>query len=116
MTSWPALRCWTLAACVAAVFAAVLILLQAPGADAPAGKVDAGQQETHSWPMLGGGVHRNMVNLFDKNIPTAWSLKTGAESNVKWSAPWVEGLWRPRRLRRQDLRRHQQQHAAGPCH
>ncbi len=88
MTSWPALRRWTLAACVAAVFAAVLLLsLQAPGADAPSGKVDAGQEETHSWPMLGGGVHRNMVNLFDKNIPTTWSLKTGAESNVKWSAP-----------------------------
>src|SRR5262249_617763 len=37
-------------------------------------------------PMLGGTVHRNMVNTVEKNIPQEWSVKEGQEKNIKWSA------------------------------
>jgi outer membrane protein assembly factor BamB len=89
MTSLPALRRSVLAICVAAVFGAVLVVLawQKPAADAAPAKADAGKEETHSWPLFGGSVNRNLVNLFEKNIPTTWNLKGGSEKNLKWSVP-----------------------------
>src|SRR3989442_769826 len=44
---------------------------------------EAGQ---HDWPMLGGTIHRNMVNPVEKNMPIAWSVKEGARKNLKWVA------------------------------
>jgi outer membrane protein assembly factor BamB len=90
MNSPPALRRWILATCVAAVFGVVLVFLawQKPAADAAApAKAVAGKEETHSWPLFGGSVNRNLVNLFEKNIPTTWSFRGGAEKNLKWSVP-----------------------------
>jgi outer membrane protein assembly factor BamB len=39
-----------------------------------------------SWPMYGGTPQRNLVDLVDKNLPTDWSIKKGAEKNIKWVA------------------------------
>jgi outer membrane protein assembly factor BamB len=35
---------------------------------------------------FGGGPHRNMVNLFDKNVPTSWVVEEGKQKNIKWVA------------------------------
>jgi outer membrane protein assembly factor BamB len=41
---------------------------------------------SRSWPMFGGTPQRNLVNTVDKNIPTAWDVKEGAQKNIKWVA------------------------------
>ena len=38
-----------------------------------------------TWPLFGGSVQRNFVNLVDKNIPTEFSVTDGAFKNIKWS-------------------------------
>jgi outer membrane protein assembly factor BamB len=88
MNAFPALRRWVLAACTAAVFAAVFVVLALQNASGPS-QVSAGPAAAASgaWPLFGGSVNRNLVNLVDKNIPMKWNLKAGAEQNVKWSAP-----------------------------
>ncbi len=35
---------------------------------------------------FGGSPSRNMVNTTEKNLPNDWSVKEGAQKNVKWSA------------------------------
>jgi outer membrane protein assembly factor BamB len=44
----------------------------------------AGKVGTES-PMFGGTPARNMVNPFDKGIPTDWSVEDGKFNNVKWA-------------------------------
>jgi outer membrane protein assembly factor BamB len=39
-----------------------------------------------AWPMFGGTVRRNMVNLTARGVPTEWSVEDGKIQNVKWSA------------------------------
>jgi outer membrane protein assembly factor BamB len=39
---------------------------------------------SNTWPLFGGTVQRNMVNLVDKDVPTEWDVKTG--KNIKWMA------------------------------
>ncbi len=48
----------------------------------PAAAADA--KVSHDWPLFGGTIQRNMVNLIEKNVPTDWDVKTG--KNVKWVA------------------------------
>jgi outer membrane protein assembly factor BamB len=38
------------------------------------------------WPMFGGTPQRNMVNAWDRRIPTTWSLDPNDRRNVKWVA------------------------------
>src|SRR5262249_38476768 len=88
MTHYPALRRWLAAAATAAVLAAVLVALarQGPSGDGP--MLRAGQDKAErSWPLYGGSVSRNLVNLVEKGIPTTWSMKPKAEENIKWSVP-----------------------------
>src|SRR5947209_79241 len=87
MTSFPALRRWVLSACVAAVFAVVFVALGLQNRDGVVGpaKADSAKDEPRSWPLFGGSLNRNLENLFEKNMPLTWSLKPGAEKNVKWS-------------------------------
>jgi outer membrane protein assembly factor BamB len=47
---------------------------------------DASPSANDDWPMFGGTPARNMVNLRDKNVPTQWKVKKGAEKNIKWQA------------------------------
>ena len=118
MTPFPTLRRWVLAASVAAVFGAVCVVLalQKPAGDAPKAAADAAKDEAHSWPLFGGTLKRNLVNLFEKNMPTDLELKAdGTERTSSLvAAARLQGLRRPDHLRRQDLHRHQQQHAAQP--
>jgi outer membrane protein assembly factor BamB len=44
------------------------------------------ETRTRDWPMLGGTMHRNMVNTVEKDMPTTWSVKEGGRKNVKWVA------------------------------
>jgi outer membrane protein assembly factor BamB len=37
------------------------------------------------WPLFGGTVSRNLVNLVDKNVPTDWDITKGKGGNIKWS-------------------------------
>jgi outer membrane protein assembly factor BamB len=88
-TASPLLRGWTLASLAAAPAVCVLALSlfawqNRALSDAPK-KEEAKKDETRSWPMYGGDLSRNFVNLVEKNIPTTWSVKNGAEKNIKWS-------------------------------
>ena len=71
---------------------------------------DGKEGDRRNWPLFGGSVQRNLVNLVEKNIPTKWERAADKkEQNVKWVAePRHQGLRRPHHLRRQDLRWHQQ--------
>src|SRR5262245_32980728 len=40
--------------------------------------------KSQSWDMFGGTLGRNMVNTFEKNVPTEWDLDS--KKNIKWSA------------------------------
>jgi outer membrane protein assembly factor BamB len=63
---------------------AVVIWTSRNGPPAEA-KADEAKGETgRAWPMFGGTVHRNMVNLVEKDMPTAWDVKT--KKNIKWVA------------------------------
>jgi outer membrane protein assembly factor BamB len=86
MQSLPVLRRWLSLAGTVTVFAAVLgvLALQKSGRDGSV-VADAGKQEArHDWPLYGGSVSRNLVNLTEKDIPTTWAFKKGAEKNIKW--------------------------------
>jgi outer membrane protein assembly factor BamB len=45
-------------------------------------RADKGANE--SWDMFGGSLQRNMVNTFEKNVPTEWDVE--AKKNIKWTA------------------------------
>jgi outer membrane protein assembly factor BamB len=68
------------------VFAALLVYLAAtgkPSADralAQQAKADA----TKVWPMFGGTVTRNMINLTDRNVPGEWDAEEN--KNIKWAS------------------------------
>lgn len=50
-------------------------------------KPSAGSNSTHSWPMFGGAVERNMINLAEKNLPEEWEVrKSETKKNLKWVA------------------------------
>src|SRR5947209_13001411 len=87
MKSSRVLRRWLSVAATGAVFAGVVGVLALQGRDAkPSGGQSAEEKKGGtSWPLFGGSVSRNLVNLVDKNIPTSWSTKPGAEKNGKWS-------------------------------
>jgi outer membrane protein assembly factor BamB len=62
-----------------AALAALALLASSPAqAPKPAGKSPL--------PMFGGTPQRNLANIVDKDIPDTWSVKKGAEKNVKWVA------------------------------
>jgi outer membrane protein assembly factor BamB len=85
MTSTPTLRRWLCVAGTGAVLAVVLGLLAYNR-----GRVSLTAQESkeapRSWPLWGGTVQRNPVNLVEKNMPTEWSNAPGKEKNILWSA------------------------------
>jgi outer membrane protein assembly factor BamB len=72
----------------ALIFAAVagVVALQS-SSKGDAGKDDAGKDESkRNWPMFGGDLSRNFVNLKEKGIASDWSFTQGAEKNILWSA------------------------------
>src|SRR5262249_13456538 len=91
MTSTPALRRWLAVAGTGVVVAAVLGVLacQKKSADVPSfaeAADEAKKKEARSWPLFGGSVQRNLVNLTEKGLALDFSVAKGKEKNVKW---WV---------------------------
>jgi outer membrane protein assembly factor BamB len=85
MKSFPALRRVVSAGITAAVLVAVMMIAAKPLRSLSVAKDDAGTN-AHTWPLYGGSLSRNMVNTFEKNVPTEWSVEEGQEKNIKWSA------------------------------
>ena len=89
MHSTPHLRRGIAALGTLTVFGAVLAVAaisnaprdgdQANGAQPPA---NAGR----SWPLFGGTVGRNLVNLVEKNIRDDWDVGANPMKNVAWAA------------------------------
>src|ERR1700720_4198136 len=84
----PTLRRGVSALVTVAIFAVLLGLFVRPvqtrdaGPTSSAPKADTAKAE--SWDMFGGTLQRNMVNTFEKNVPTEWDVET--KKNIKWSA------------------------------
>ena len=39
------------------------------------------------WPLFGGTVQRNLVNLQETGLPASWGVEQGKEKNLVWSVP-----------------------------
>jgi outer membrane protein assembly factor BamB len=90
MANSPASRRFVSFALTGAALAGVLAFVRMNHAPqvraAGASAANANASETHAWPLFGGSVSRNLVNLVERDIPTAWSVEPDAERNVKWVA------------------------------
>jgi len=80
------LRRWLSAVATVAILATAIVgayfFSKGPDANPAQAKDAAGSRD---WPLFGGSVQRNLVNLVEKDMPTAWSVKKDAEKNIKWS-------------------------------
>src|SRR5438552_11543136 len=88
MTSYPTLRRLLAGICTFVVFAGVWFLVSssARSPNVPPPRADQTRTAQAAWPMFGGSLNRNMVNTFDKGIPTEWSVEEGSRKNIKWVA------------------------------
>jgi outer membrane protein assembly factor BamB len=90
MQSYPTLRRWLAGAVTLLIFGAVLAVVLVNGlgnrSDNVRADVPAARSEGRSWPMFGGSLQRNLVNLVEKDIATEWSTTEGEQKNIKWSA------------------------------
>ena len=48
---------------------------------------DAVAKGSLDWPLFGGTVQRNLVNLQETGLPATWSIDQGKEKNLVWSVP-----------------------------
>lgn len=48
---------------------------------------DAVAKGSRDWPLFGGTVQRNLVNLQETGLPATWSIDQGKEKNLVWSVP-----------------------------
>jgi outer membrane protein assembly factor BamB len=88
MNSYPTLRKWIAGGVSLAVLAGVVILGNLSGR-APVQKEGQGQpkvDKNYPWPLFGGTLDRNLVNLVDRDIQTEFSVKPNKMKNVKWMA------------------------------
>jgi outer membrane protein assembly factor BamB len=83
MNSFPHLRRWLTSAVTILVLAGTLVIAAARKADDDKPAREAG---THTWPLYGGSLQRNMVNTVEKDIPAEWSVEEGNQKNIKWVA------------------------------
>ncbi|HZY90965.1 MAG TPA: PQQ-binding-like beta-propeller repeat protein [Gemmataceae bacterium] len=89
MSKSPALRRWLSVGGTVAVLAAVLAVIacQKSVTDEAAAREAAQQdQAARAWPLFGGSVSRNLVNLVEKDIPTDWDVTADKQKNIKWAA------------------------------
>ncbi len=88
MHSYPHLRRGLAAVISVAVLGAVLAvsLWTRRGSDSSEARAAARNGMPRSWPLFGGSLDRNMVNTFEKNVPTDFSVEKGSEKNVLWQA------------------------------
>src|SRR5919108_4494542 len=88
MRSYPSLRRWLSAGITAAVLVAVLTVMVKPLRSLDKAVPTDAERSTdaHAWRLFGGSLQRNMVNTFEKNMPTEWSVEEGNQKNIKWVA------------------------------
>jgi len=83
MKRYPHLRRWLLAAASLTVLTVTVVI----GVGAPSASEQASDKPAQrDWPLFGGSPQRNLVNTFDRNIPSSWSLLPGKETHLKWVA------------------------------
>ncbi len=72
-------------AATTSIFALVLAVvgLRSPTDGTAANAAPAPKSDRRDWPMYGGTLSRDLVNSFDKNLPTNWDVANG--QNIKWS-------------------------------
>src|SRR4051794_22918614 len=88
MSKSPALRRWLSVGATVVVLAAVLAVvgLQKSSQDAAAARAQQAREDAaRAWPLFGGSVSRNLVNLVEKDIPTDWDVTPNKQKNVKWA-------------------------------
>jgi outer membrane protein assembly factor BamB len=80
------LRRWLSLAATVVVFAGVLVAvaLQGPAREP---RDEPAKSDHRSWPLFGGSVSRDLVNLVDKDVPIFWDDRKGSQKNIKWSVP-----------------------------
>jgi outer membrane protein assembly factor BamB len=87
MNGYPSLRRGLALAATVAVFAGLLIFLSSSARSLNKERADESKTDNgRPLPMFGGHLTRNLVNTFDHNVPTEWSVEEGAQKNVKWVA------------------------------
>jgi outer membrane protein assembly factor BamB len=87
MRAYPTLRRWLSLGITAVAFALVAAVAVWSGrSDDPEKPAGGGGESAHAWPLFGGTVQRNMVNLTVKDLPAEWSTEEGKEQNIKWVA------------------------------
>src|SRR5947209_5407306 len=88
MHSYPTLRRLLAVTATLVVFAAVLtaVAWSNRGADTENSRPEGPAADGKVWPMFGGNASRDMVNTFERNVPTEWSIMEGEEKHVKWTA------------------------------
>src|SRR4051794_9513660 len=80
------LRRWLSAAATVMVFALILVLAASPGRlrSGTAPQAEQAKPGTHSWPLFGGTVQRNLVNTFEHNIASDWNV--ASKQHIRWVA------------------------------
>jgi outer membrane protein assembly factor BamB len=88
MNANPTLRRWLSLVGTGAVFAVLVAVLawQRAPVGTTSGLGAAEKEAARNWPLWGGSLQRNLVNLVEKNIPTDWDNAKGKEKNILWSA------------------------------
>jgi outer membrane protein assembly factor BamB len=87
MKRYPSLRRFLAGICTFAIFVAAwfFVTSSARSPNPIASHTDRNRQSDQgTWPMFGGSLSRNMVNTFEKNIPTEWNVEEGSQKNIKW--------------------------------
>jgi outer membrane protein assembly factor BamB len=86
MRAYPHLRRLLALVATVVVFAAVLTAVAWSNRAGEDNKArDSVAADGKTWPIFGGSVARNMVNPFEKNIATDWSVEEGQQKHIKWS-------------------------------
>jgi outer membrane protein assembly factor BamB len=84
MNSNRIVRHWVAASATVAVLALVVGVLISRRDSTPRAQGDTPKTE-RAWPLFGGSLSRNLVNLVEHNMPTTWDTTKGKEVNIKWS-------------------------------
>ena len=86
MKSYPSLRRLVAGICTFAVVAGVWFIVTSSARSLPGHSDQTQPARQGTWPMFGGSFGRNMVNTFEKSIPTEWNVEEGSQKNIKWVA------------------------------
>jgi outer membrane protein assembly factor BamB len=84
MNAYPNLRRMIAGLVTVGVFALIVTVVARPSQALRLPSAPEAPAQPSLWPMFGGSLQRNMVNTFEKNIPTDWDVDSG--KNIKWTA------------------------------